>query len=213
MPSKYYKDLSCTSCDYKERITTGPIRKQPIEGVYKANIEFRWCHQCQGVRHVFTGTGGSYEPYEIPEIKGLSIHNKEELIQQQKDIKTRIRDVERASVFMTKKKIRRLNLQLLDINQKIIETSIVQGKVSEYNRLANSFYDHHKPCPRCLICQSSNVSRKIYTDDNHTCGGKYITKDPHKALFGQPLHVFLEEYPVYHYDAEGFAKKKMKKFF
>jgi len=213
MPSRYYKDLSCTSCDYKERITTGPIGKEPIEGVYKVHIEYRWCHNCQGVRNIFTGIGGRYNPYEIPEIRGLSIYDKEEIIEQQKEIKTRIRTIEQGYALTKKKKIRILNLQLFDINQKIIETSIIQGKVSEYNRLAKSFYDHHKPNPKCLECQSSNVSSKSYTEDFHTCGGKFIITNPHKVLFGQPLHVFLEEYPVYQYDAKGFAKKKMKKFF
>lgn len=212
MPSKYYRDLSCTSCNYKERIVSSPIGKEPIQSVFKAHIELRWCHSCKGVRNIFTGRGGSYKQSDIKALKGLSHENKEELIAKKDAIIKQVYDLNRSWAWRKTSKHSRLNIELISIKQKLVESAFIERTIDDYNQKAKIYYDSFKPQPRCLECQSTDVGLADYTIDQHICGGKFITDNPHESLIGSPLHYFLIEYPVFYYNESGYAEKRMKKF-
>lgn len=212
MPSKYYRDLSCTNCAYKERIVTSPLGIEPIEGVFKAHIELRWCHCCQGVRNVFTGKGGHYKQWDIESLKGLSQESKEELIAKKESITKQIYDLNRSWTLGKTSKHNRLTIELISVQQKILESAFIERTLDDYNQKAMTYYDLYKPQPRCIECQSTDVRSIEYTLDVHGCGGKFVTENPHKSILGQPLHVFLTEYSVYYYDENGFSEKKLESF-
>lgn len=212
MPSRYYRDLSCSNCDYRERIVTGPLSFKPKEGVFKSEIQTRWCYSCQGVRYIFTGIGGEYDLSEIPTLKGLIAYNKEDLIKRQTDLKAQYESLKRNKIW-GKQKMRIIEQKLGSIKTQILEASVVELTISSYNEKARTFYAIRNPKPRCIKCNSDNVSQVEYTKDLHLCGGNFITKNPHEALFGKPLHVFLTEYPVYYYDENGFSVRITEQFF
>ena len=207
MPSKYYRDLSCTNCNYKERIVSSPIGKEPIQGVFKAHVELRWCHCCQGVRNIFTGRGGAYKQSDIKALKGLSHESKEELITRKDAIIKQIYDLNRSWTWRKTIKHNRLNLELISVKQKLVESAFIEKTIDDYNQKAKAYYDSFKPQPRCLECQSTDVGLKDYTLDQHTCGGKFVTENPHKAIIGSPLHRFITKFLMYSYDENGFAEK------
>jgi len=212
MPSKYYRDLSCTNCNYKERIVSSPIGKEPIQGVFKAHIELRWCNCCKGVRNVFTGRGGAYKQSDIKALKGLSNESKEELIAKKDAIIKQAYDLNWSWAWRKTSKHNHLKLELISVKQKLVESAFIERTIDDYNQKAKIYYDSFKPQPRCLECQSTDVGLADYTKDQHICGGKFITDNPHESLIGSPLHYFLIEYPVFYYNESGYAEKRMKKF-
>ena len=66
MASFYSSEFKCTDCDYLETLRTSPKIIEPInDNLPRAEIEYRWCKNCMGIRSVFTARGYEYSATSI----------------------------------------------------------------------------------------------------------------------------------------------------
>lgn len=209
MIGRYCLDISCDSCSYNQRLISRPSQFKPIDGIYKSIIEDRWCHSCNKIQKVFTGIGGGYDHYDIDYLKGFYPQNREELIEKLDKLSSELKSIQKRRGWFTRSKIDRLRIEILEHEHRLVQTSLIDKCVDDLNQRSIDFYNSFKPSPRCLECQSDQVSDYPYEKDLHTCGGSFITVNPHRFLFGAPLSKTVSKYHLYTYDQYGYCTKSL----
>lgn len=190
----YNTEFKCTNCNYSETLRTAPKIIEPInDNTPRAEIEYRWCNNCIGIRSVFTANGYEYSATdiyntdreswmedtsvnELAKEKQTFQHRLESLMENRKNIKLNF--VQKIFKNLYTKKIdsyiKATNSNILEIEQKIekykksIETALILTKN------AKEFYNSNNSIPKCLCCGSIDVSSLSFENENHTCGGKII---------------------------------------
>lgn len=205
MGAFYRKEWKCSKCDYSEIMIKTRRVIEPQKGVYKAEIEYRWCNNCNGVRSIFTGKGGKYFPGTEPnskesfykgEIKGYE----EELPKLIDDYKNLLEQKKKNFFsFLTKinKKIADKAMYIKYNKDKIklfYESKVICDKLTLQS---DNFYKSKKLKAKCLCCESTNVSNFIWDYDLHqlktngdTCGGEILNIDLGRGAVGGSNEVY-----------------------
>jgi hypothetical protein len=195
----YSSQFKCTKCDYLEVIRNAPASLNPIDNNPQAKLDTRWCHNCKGVRSIFTGLGYKYTPssYDNPDKQYWmnSDSSIDQLNKEKDDHKSKL-----DSLIIEKKNIKLTIIQKIfgnhikKLNNKIEENkkniSSLNIKIEEYLKATKSaialtqkakvFYENQTKniVPKCLCCGSKEVSSFHFSDETHaSCGGKIIEID------------------------------------
>ena len=160
--SKYHNYWSCNTCDYNSWNLQAPIRIEPEEGVRSAEIEYRWCHNCDCIQRVFTGKGKVVKPGNSPDspiafLPEISFEKLDEMI-----IELELKEKNDLFSFSAK------DAEKLEKYRKTREID------KKFNQDNIDYYDKLKPAPRCLTCSSLNVSHLPYEQDKQSCGGSFL---------------------------------------
>lgn len=162
--SKYHNYWSCSKCDYNSWNVQAPIRIEPEEGVRSAEIEYRWCHDCNCIQRVFTGKGEIVKPGNSPEspiafLPEISFEQLDEMI-----MELELKEKNDQFFFSTKDALKL---------EKYRKTRDIDKKFNQENI---DFYNKLNPAPRCLMCGNTNVNSLPYDQDKHLCGGSFILR-------------------------------------
>ena len=190
----YNSKFKCTNCNYLETLRTSPKIIEPInDNIPRAEIEYRWCNNCIGIRSVFTARGYEYSATsiyntdreywmgdtnvnELAKEKETFQQRLESLMEDRKNIKLNF--VQKIFTNLYTKKIdsyiKATKCNIIETEEKIekykksIETSLILTKN------AKEFYNSKNSIPKCLCCGSVDVSLVSFENENHSCGGKII---------------------------------------
>ena len=181
--SKYHNYWSCNTCDYKSWNVQAPIRIEPEEGVRSAEIEYRWCHNCDCIQRVFTGKGEVVKPGNSPDspiafLPGISFEKLDEMI-----MELELKGKNDLFSFSTK------DAEKLEKYRKTREID------KKFNQDNIDYYEKLNPAPRCLHCSSKEVSSLPHDQDKHSCGGSFLLRS---ERFGS-----VKEYLSITYTSDG----------
>jgi|TARA_B110000908_G_C10155844_1_gene403605 hypothetical protein len=180
----YNSEFKCTNCNYLETLRTSPKIIEPInDNIPRAEIEYRWCNNCIGIRSVFTARGYEYNTdrddtnvNELAKEKETFQQRLEYLMEDRKNIKLNFVQKIFTNLYTAKiySYIKATKCNIIETEEKIekykksIETSLILTKN------AKEFYNSKNSIPKCLCCGSVDVSLVSFENENHTCGGKII---------------------------------------
>ena len=173
---------SCSNNDFHEEVASIGIRPIPKSGVYKSAFENRWCHNCQTIRHCFTGVGKNYD---FGDLKGEARSRFDsgdwdwsQMLN--KDWTTITSEAQRLELDRKKSMFFRFTKKM----KKLVTMNDSIALCRKLTEEAISFYQKTMPDARCFSCGLTDVSQVNWEIDKHACGGSFNLEriDKNKGL-------------------------------
>ena len=193
LPSLYSKTLKKIFNESLQIINENTIEYVPDKGVFPSKIDYRWCNTCKSIEPVFTASHYNYTPKDfVAELKVMGsdydskldqrdVHREigecsfEELRIKQTEVLREIQELEAekaSSIFFSFKNWGNSKARLNYLRFFLNSCAEVLNKCEKKNAEAKEYYKNNKTKPRCLKCNSNEVSDKNYLIDSHyKCGG------------------------------------------
>ena len=190
-----HKNYRCTSCDFIQSFTREP---RPRYKKHKAHVEHRFCLDCKEITSCFTGRGGVYFLTDL---------NRPALFFPMKDYyERRMQQIEKEktnnSFFSFKNIFGKYDKELNRLQTSLAQIHKGEKECERLTAISQEFYLKTKPKPRCLKCNSRNISLKLWSKDRCKCGGCFKFNETDSNL-----RISYAYWEVYEYDDKGYSIK------
>ena len=193
IPSIDSKTLKKLFNESLQIINENTIEYVPDKGIFPSEIDYCWCYTCKSIEPVFTASHYNFTPKDfVSELKVIGsdhyskadqrdIHREigeysfDELRLKQTDVLKEIQELEAekaSSIFFSFKNWGNRKGRLNSLRFFLNSCIEVLNKCEKKNAEGKEYYENNKTKPRCLKCNSNEVSDKNYLIDSHyKCGG------------------------------------------
>lgn len=176
---------------------------RPKHKGYKAQIELRFCYECNEINPCFTGKANEYCLTDIGN-SFLFFNNKKTLekklreIEMKQENKLKFFFLDFFDKYLEKEKFLRNSLR------KLLEA---EAECEKLYQLSHNFYTKTKPKARCLKCNTHNISNLKWSEGRCKCGGKFEYKEEKTGV-----RIAYAYFEFYEYDNKGFSVLIKKRF-
>lgn len=186
MASLYLNLWSCSKCHYQSENVRAPVSYVPDWDTlpFHSKLENRYCFNCESIQMCFIGEG---REYSIRDINHTPTGQKVEVwsFEDNSSINQIIERLKRGKANGT-----------LEFPDKEVEllASLVKARAicRRLTTLSKKYYSQLNARPRCLNCDSHEVSKIDWQNDTHRCGGNFILEDSGRRgnVNGMTIHLY-----------------------